>query len=123
LTIPECAERLGIKQEVAYHLVRKALIRTERVNSGRREAQVVPLGTLEVFQGEFETLARAAQRAGVDHRAGLEWARANGVELVSGPGVDGGRQYFVRRGASAVKALGDGQPKAGDDGGASAAPW
>ena len=114
LTIPECAERLGIKQEVAYHLVRKALIRTERVNSGRRMAQVVPLGALEVFQGEFETLARAAQRAGVDHRAGLEWARANGVELVSGPGVDGGRQYFVRRSASAVMAPGDGPPEAGE---------
>jgi hypothetical protein len=52
---------------------------------------------LEVFGQEFEPLARAAVRDGADHRRGLQWARENGVELVSGPVVDGGRQYFVRR--------------------------
>lgn len=97
MTVPQCAVRLGLKQEVVYHLVRKGLIRTRRARSGRRQAQVVTLAMLHAFEDTYESLSCAAVRAGMDHRRGLQWARANGVALVTGPGVDGGRQYFVRR--------------------------
>lgn len=97
LTIPECAERLGLKQEVVYHLVRVGLIATSKNRLVRREAKVVSPEALAEFEQKYETLARAASRSGYDHRRGLDWALANSIELESGPRVDGGRQYFVRR--------------------------
>jgi hypothetical protein len=97
LTVPECADRLALKQEVIYHLVRVGLIPTHKAWSGRRQAQVVTLDALHAFERDYETLACAAVRAGVDHRSGLDWALAAGLSVVSGPRVDGGRQYFVRQ--------------------------
>jgi hypothetical protein len=97
LTIPESADRLALKQQVAYHLARVGLVRTERAWVGRRSAQVVTFDALREFEEKYETLASAAVRAGVDHRSGLDWALAAGLSVVSGPRVDGGRQYVVRR--------------------------
>lgn len=95
LTIPEVAERLDLKQEVVYHLVRVGLIATETMRAARRATRVVSTPALHNFDMQFETLARAAARAGIDHRRGLEWAKASGIALVSGPQIDGCRQYFV----------------------------
>lgn len=97
LTIPECAEHLQLKQEVVYHLVRVGVIPTEVIRAERRKARVVKVEALHFFEDHIEPLSRAAMRVGVDHRQGLDWAKANSVELVSGPRIDGGRQYFVRR--------------------------
>lgn len=96
LSLPDCAVKLGIKQEVAYHLVRVGLLPTQKVVVHRRTAQVVSLQSLKQFERRYEPLVKAAGRAGIDHRNCLTWARANGLQLVSGPQVDGGRQYFVR---------------------------
>jgi hypothetical protein len=97
LTVPECADRLALKQQVIYHLVRVGLIRAEKAWAGRRRAQVVTLDALRDFEEGYEALSCAAVRAGVDHRIGLDWALAAGLSVVSGPRVDGGRQYFVRQ--------------------------
>ena len=97
LTIPECAQRLMLKQEVVYHLVNVGVMPAEVIRADRRKARVVKVGALRFFEDHIESLSRAAVRAGVDHRRGFEWAQAKGMELVSGPRIDGGRQYFVRR--------------------------
>jgi hypothetical protein len=97
LTIPEGAERLGLKHEVVHHLVRVGLIANSTNRPLRREARVVTAEALAVFEHQHETLSRAASREGYDHRRGLDWALANAVELLSGASVDGGRQYLVRR--------------------------
>lgn len=97
VTIPEAARQLGLKQEVAYHLVHVGLIATKTIRADRRVARVIEGAALREFEEGCEPLARAAARAGVDRRCGLEWAKRNGLQLVSGPQIDGGRQYFVRR--------------------------
>lgn len=97
VTIPECAKRMKLKQQVVYHLTRIGLIATQRTHTGHRIAQTVSLAALKDFEENFEPLAVAAVRTGMDPRRGLEWARSKGMELVSGPRVDGGRKYFVRR--------------------------
>jgi hypothetical protein len=96
LTVPECAERLGLKQEVVYHLVRVGLIPARRIRADRRVAQLVAQEALREFEQQYEPLVRAAVKAGVDHRHGFAWAQASGAQLVTGPRIDGGRQYFVR---------------------------
>lgn len=97
LTIPEVAEHLALKQQVVYHLVQVGLISTKTMRAARRATRVVPKAALVDFESRFEPLVRAAARAGIHWRRGLEWAEATGASLVSGPQVDGGRQYFVRR--------------------------
>lgn len=97
LTIPELAERLQLKQQVAYHLVRVGLIHADKVLIGSRPTQVVATGAADEFERSFETLSRRVSREGIDPRQGLRFASANGIELISGPQIDGGRQYFVRR--------------------------
>jgi len=96
LTVPQAARLLGLKQEVAYHLVRVGLIETESKKVKRRNGQLVSTEELERFAGQVEPLTKAAARAGVNPRNGLAWVKETSRVLVSGPRVDGGRQYFVR---------------------------
>lgn len=97
LTIPELADRLHLKQQVAYHLVRAGLIPVDTVPINSRLTQVVAIGAADDFERSFEPLSRRLSREGVDPRQGLRFASANGIEPISGPRIDGGRQYFVRR--------------------------
>ena len=97
LSIPDCAKRLGVKQEVVYHLARTGLLQTQKAVVKRRTAQVVTLKAIDQFEQRYESLTTAARRAGVDWRQGLNWARSHGLRFASGPGVDGGRQYFLHR--------------------------
>ena len=97
LTIPQAAVALQVKQEVMYHLVNVGLVKTIIDRSGRRPMRVITQSEFERFCSEVEPLASAAFRAGVNFRSGLEWATQQGLVLISGPSVDGGRQYFVSR--------------------------
>lgn len=96
LSIPEVARALRLKQEVAYHLLHVGLLRSVSRHVGRRPARFVELPELKRFQASFAPLVRLAEGSKVAGRQALDWARATGLELVSGPSVDGGRQYFVR---------------------------
>lgn len=96
LSVPQAAAALGLKQEVAYHLVRTGLLRCARRTAGRRAASFIDPAELERFRTAFQPLAAIAARERIGNRAALAWAKAVGLELASGPAVDGGRQYFVR---------------------------
>lgn len=95
LSVPDCATRLGIKQEVAYHLVRVGLLHTRQTMINRRVAQVVTMEALQQFERCYESLSKAAMRAGINWRHGVAWACSNNIKFASGPQIDGGRQYFV----------------------------
>ena len=84
LTIPEVAEYLALKQQVVYHLVQVGLISTETMRAARRATRVVLKAALLDFEVRFEPLVKAAARAGIHRRRGLEWAEATGASLVSG---------------------------------------
>jgi hypothetical protein len=56
-TIRQVAELLGIKQEVAYFLVRQGLLASATVVIGRREAAMVTRGDLDAFRARY-VLAR-----------------------------------------------------------------
>lgn len=97
LTIPELAERLRLKQEVAYHLVRVGLIPSDNVVLAGRPTRIVASATAYEFERTIETLSQRVARERIDPRQGLRFAAATGIELISGPRIDRGRQYFVRR--------------------------
>lgn len=96
LSIPEAAVALGLKQQVTYHLIQHGLLPSARRRVGRRVARFVIPADLELFKRNFRPLVHVAASAGVGSRRAVAWAEAAGLELITGPSVDGGRQYFVR---------------------------
>jgi hypothetical protein len=96
LTIPAAAKHLGLKQEVMYHLVRQGLVATTRRVIGRRAGACISTVELDRLTREIQPLANVATAAGIDKRWALRWAQERGLMLVSGPQIDGGRQYFVK---------------------------
>ncbi|NYH17844.1 hypothetical protein [Paraburkholderia bryophila] len=97
ISIVEAARRLGVKQEVMYHLINIGLVRTRVGKLRRRPARVVDVGDLQKFTEEFLPLITVAKTMGISAREAPDWARQHGIELISGPSVDGGRQYWIRR--------------------------
>ncbi len=98
LTLPACALLLGLKQQVIYHLARIGLITVHTVKTSKgRIARMATMAAVEQFQCRYVALARLASESDVDHRGAVNWANAEGIALVSGPSIDGGRQYFALR--------------------------
>ena len=97
LSIVEAARRLGVKQEVMYHLINVGLIRTRTGKLRRRTARVVEVDDLRKFDEQFMPLVTVAKAMGISAREAPEWAGQHGVEIVTGPSVDGGRQYWIRK--------------------------
>lgn len=113
-SIPEVAERLSIKQEVAYFLVRKNLIKAERARAGRKAMSRVSVQGLADFEREYVFGRDLAAQLEMSPRALADKLAHLGVYAVSGPGADGGRQLiFCRNGElnNAISLLADWQSK------------
>jgi hypothetical protein len=91
LSVDQAAKELGLKQQVAYDLVRAGLLAiTDAGALGRR----VLAGDIKAFRAAYVSLAELAREAKCSPRVLL--ARI-GVAPVCGPATDGARQYFFRR--------------------------
>lgn len=90
MTIDCAAKRLGIKQQVGYDLVRRGLLQASRSASG----YVVRQESLRRFTASFISMAELARRFATSPKAMLH--RLDAVP-VTGPAIDGCRQYFYRR--------------------------
>jgi len=91
LSVDEAAQWLGLKQQVAYDLVKQGLLVTTKDKlPGRR----VPLASLEDFQAAYVSLAEYAESL---KRAPRWLLQTLSVRPVAGPTIDGSRQYFFRR--------------------------
>ncbi|WP_158238563.1 TniQ family protein [Pollutimonas subterranea] len=91
LSVDQAAKALGIKQEVAYFLVRKGLLIS---CSGRTQGSVqVRQKDLKSFQAKYVSLATLAKKRGTSPKT-LRLCLL--CDPATGPDVDGGRQYFYR---------------------------
>ncbi|WP_130300996.1 MULTISPECIES: hypothetical protein [unclassified Duganella] len=97
VSIPQAAERLKLKQEVLYHLVGRGLIKVISAQVGRRSARFVTELELARFTAQIEPLSVAASRSNISKQSALRWAISCKLEILSGPSIDGGRQYFLRK--------------------------
>ncbi|KVO85084.1 hypothetical protein WJ80_13460 [Burkholderia ubonensis] len=95
VSVVEAARRLGIKQEVMYHLVNIGLVRTRMGRLQYRAARVIDVDDLQNFTQQFLPLFTLAKTMGISAREAPSWARRHGIEIVTGPSVDGGRQYWI----------------------------
>lgn len=91
MTIDQAAQRLGLKQQVAYDLARCGLLATVKDQSRgcrvQREA-------VEAFRSTYISLAEFSRHLQHSPKWVLQNTRATPV---TGPSVDGCRQYFFRR--------------------------
>lgn len=95
-SVDAAAKMLGIKQEVAYDLVRTGLLRSTTAGVlGQRMSGA----DIELFQATYVSLADLAREGKRSPRALLAELSATPV---CGPAVDGARQYFYRRSEIAV---------------------
>jgi len=91
ISVDEAAKRLGLKQQVVYDLVKLELLVTIQDDlPGRRISQA----SLEDFQVTYVSLAEYARSLNQAPRWLLQTLP---VQPVSGPMIDGSRQYFFRR--------------------------
>lgn len=92
MSVDQAAKALGVKQQVAYDLVRAGLLIAAHGEASRGSR--VTNENLSAFKATYVSLADLAQDAQRSPRALL--AEIN-VAPVCGPKIDGCRQYFFRR--------------------------
>lgn len=91
-SVDVAAKLLGIKQQVAYHLVYVGLLASVR-SQDNRSVQIQP-SDLSLFMSEYVSLVSLAKERGTISKV----LRAQlPCDAVTGPDIDGGRQYFYRR--------------------------
>ncbi|GAB3261450.1 hypothetical protein GCM10027296_35480 [Chitinimonas naiadis] len=89
-SIDEAARQLGIKQQVAYQLVRSGLL----VASSDRRGLRISIEALRDFQARYVGLAELSRLRGHSPKMMLAELHA---QPVCGPRIDGSRQYFFLR--------------------------
>lgn len=97
LTVVEAADRLGVKQEVAYHLVRIGLLPSLTMLFGKRMCRLVRLADIEAFEASYISAVNTTLIETSSVNAALRDFRARGIHPIVGPTIDGCRQYFFRR--------------------------
>lgn len=91
LSVDLAARVLGVKQQVAYELVAKGLLKTTPCASN---ARAISAAQLQTFKNNYVSLAEVANNYGRSPK----WVLQNIGDLpVCGPSIDGTRQYFFLR--------------------------
>jgi len=96
-SIMEVAERMKVKQEVAYHLVNYRLLDLIDPTETRRRYRRVPESALKKFEEEHVWLRDLARNEGTSPKHLLALLARDGIAPVAGPTVDGCRQILFRR--------------------------
>ncbi|MBX8573808.1 TniQ family protein [Pseudomonas cichorii] len=99
LSVVEAAFLLGVKQEVAYALIRSGLLTSYPIRSGRRTAKCVPQEAIRDFNQSFVLGPELARINKTSLKSIPSIMREHGVLPVAGPGVVGAncRQYVWPR--------------------------
>ncbi len=94
LTPTQAAKLLGVKEQVVYELIGKHLLVADLVSGGRSMLKRIRHDSLQAFQRDYVSLSTLAKAEGTTATALLAKLPA---KPVTGPRIDGGRQYFFRR--------------------------
>lgn len=91
MTIDQAAQRLGLKQQVAYDLARRGLLTT--VKDQFKGSRVKP-EEIEAFRLNYISLAEFSRHL----KHSPKWVLQNmRIFPITGPSIDGSRQYFFQR--------------------------
>ena len=95
--VPKVAEMLGVKQGVAYHLVRMGLLTAVSSSKMGRLLSLVHRDEIARFQRQYVFGREVASDMGTSPRCAVLRLSDAGVCPISGPRVDGGRQFVFER--------------------------
>lgn len=99
MSVAEAAKMLGVKEEVAYALVRLGRLRSETVQCSRRSAQVVSLRTVQHFKQNYIFAPEVALILKISVVNVIDLLQGRGFPPVVGPNLSHAlcRQYVWRR--------------------------
>ena len=97
MSVNDAAQVLRVKQEVAYHWVRAGLLGTTASDVLGETGRRVTGEALEAFQRRFMTSVEYGRQHGLSWRHLADVLERMGLQPVSGPSVDGGRQFLFNR--------------------------
>ena len=90
-SVDEAAKWLGVKQQVAYHLVKVGLLHS--IQTKQAGKQITKLA-LEQFNHQYIALSALAKQ---QHTSPSALFKSIKAKPITGPQIDGGRQYFYLR--------------------------
>lgn len=93
----EAAKLLRVTQDVVYFLVRKGFLSSRRRVSERYPDLLLDRDGLEKFNSAYILPAKVAKKLGTVSGNLIRLLATQGIQPVSGPTVDGGRQYIFRK--------------------------
>lgn len=96
MTAQAVARRLAVKEEVAYQLIRCGLLKSYDYHVNGRAIRLVTESGLRDFQQNYIPLIDFARCRRTSPNAAFRWLSKHGFHAVTGPAVDGMRQYFYR---------------------------
>ena len=94
LTVPQVAQRLKIKQEVAYLLVRRSLLKSTKRRDGSRTSTWITESQFDQFNRKYVWCRDVAARLGKSPRWAAVLLERMGIKQASGPLTDQGRQIL-----------------------------
>jgi hypothetical protein len=97
LSLSDAADALGVKEQVAYELADRGWLQVATLRVGRRAGRRVTREAIAAFKDRYVALSTLTAPEGIHSHAALAWAQARGLRVVTGPRIDGTRQYFVER--------------------------
>lgn len=89
LSVAEAASLLGVKQEVAYALVRSGLLASYSALSGRVIARFVSMEAIETFNCSYAFGSELAKAARTSPKSVVADMTGRGISPVAGPGISG----------------------------------
>ncbi len=106
LSVGDAAVQLGVKQEVAYALVRAGLLLATTESAGRHVTQWVDVQALSEFQKQYILGTELAAFARTSPKRMAQRLKACGIQPVAGPGSARAscRQYVWQRTSSVLSA-------------------
>ena len=97
LSVTEAAYILGIKEMVAYFFVIKGYLLAEKMTVKKRSFWCISFESIDIFKSTYVTLSQLVKSVGVCSKQLKEKLKTLNVLPVSGPNVDGGRQYLYKK--------------------------
>lgn len=96
MTVEEAANRTRIKYEVLSQWIDRGFMQVEKVNEGRKRHRYITNESLDIFQKEYVTCSSLAKVYGISSSHLLKGFTRQGIYPISGPTIDGARQYLFR---------------------------
>lgn len=105
MTITQASILLGIKEQVAYEMVRLGFLKSEVMPQQAKRGTRVRKLEVEQFKNAYIFATEIADNFGVSPRKAISILAEKHIEPISGPSVDAGRQILFARTQSVVALL------------------